>query len=176
MMAILLGAFGWLKSALSAAFALVVKYPTIAAIIALVCMSAWLWHGWNGAAEERDIARAQTAEIIKASEEATRLAVAARAETEKRYKDLANATDKEHEAALADARDATDAFIAANRVRAKVCPGQAIAAAQGGSASVPAEVSTGIIVGESDVRACGDLYSYAVGAHNWAAGLGEAAR
>lgn len=176
MIGLLLGAGAWLKAALSSAFSALARYPWQTACVALLCLSVFLWWRWDVAADDRDTARAQTAEIIKAAEEAERLAIAARAATEKRYKDLANAIDKEHEAALADARDATDSFIAANRVRAKVCPGQAVTTGQGGSAGVPAEVPAGIVVGEADVRVCGDLYTYAVGAHNWAAGLGDASR
>ncbi len=80
----------------------------------------------------------------------------------------AAAAEKEHNDALEDAHDATDRFIDSHRVRANsVCPD---ARTQAPGAGVSPEVPTGIVVDHADVRACGDLYSYAVSAYRWANG------
>lgn len=167
---LLLG-LSWLRSAFSTLLGAVTRWPWQCALVAAVALSWWQWSGKREALEERDMARAQIAQIIAASEEAGRLAIAARAATELRYRNLANAIDKEHSAALADARSDTDAFIARNRVsKAAGCPsGTTAASSQGGSASIPAEVPADpVLVGSADVQTCAAVTTYAVDAFKWA--------
>ena len=122
--------------------------------------------------------RAELAAVVRdyedAQAEATRHALAAKAETERRYRELAERTDREHSQLAAAADSATDRFIAANRVRCQAAggsPGGTVAAADDHGAGISAPVSPGIILGEADVRACAALYAYSVSAHAWANGL-----
>ena len=83
-------------------------------------------------------------------------------------KEQARAADQSHEKQLADARSATDRYIAANRVRTPgSCHSPAPATADAG---VPQEVSSSplVAVSDSDVRACTDAVIYAVEAYRWA--------
>lgn len=161
------------RKAFSTLLGIVTNWPWQTAVVAALALSWWLYHGKQDALDERDAALAQNAQILAASKEAERLAIAAREATERRYRDIANAIDKEHEAALADARDATDAYIVRMRTKATSCPsGSAVAASQGGGAGLPEITTTStVLVEESDVRICGDLYTYANAAHDWASGL-----
>lgn len=43
----LISALGWLRKAAGAVLGFVARYPWQAACVALLCASAWLWHGWN---------------------------------------------------------------------------------------------------------------------------------
>ncbi len=125
----LLGALGWLRKAAGAALDVARRYPLQAALIALLCLSGWLWHGKGKALAERDAARAEIAAVIEAQKQATAAALAARAKTEKLTKDLAHATDQ-HAADL----DAISRRALADRMR-----GQAPRCASGGAvaAAVP---------------------------------------
>lgn len=89
-----------------------------------------------------------------------------------RQKEIAHASDIKHDQEMADQRAATDRYIAAHRLR----PSPSVhtgPAAKDGSASVPPEVSSDIIMDQADVRACGDLYTYALDAHDWAQTLAK---
>lgn len=94
---------------------------------------------------------------------------------ETRTRQLAERIDNEQARNQAIARDAVDNYIAANRVRS---PDRGIACATPAPASdtdtgilegVPAD--TLVYVSDSDVRACSAAVIYAVGAHDWVAGL-----
>ena len=52
----LLGALGWLRKALSAALALVARYPLQCALVASLALLAWTWHGRSKAIGQRDSA------------------------------------------------------------------------------------------------------------------------
>lgn len=101
-----LKALGWAKTALTALRQLVAKYPLQCALVALLCLSGWLWMGKREALAERDAARAQIVAIAKAQKEAERLAKQARAETERVSKDLAHATTEQSRSLDADSRRA----------------------------------------------------------------------
>jgi len=147
-------------------------FIAIGAAIALgIC-----WWGWSRAADQRDEARETIAELVAASKAAQKLAESQKAAVEARYRELAERASNDHENANLRASDATDRFIAANRVQ---CPADrraaspAITAAEYHGASVPVDVSadTFVSVSESDVRACSAAAAYAVSAYEWAAGL-----
>lgn len=137
-------------------------YLTIAAVIALAAFAAWVWRlddlretykaKWQDTAQEY-------ADFRKEMTDRTTQAIA-------KEKAQAAAADKEYTHALDDARDDTDRFIAANSVRQeRVCPNASTPAP---SPSVPTPVSTGVVVDQADVRACGSLYAYAASAYRWA--------
>lgn len=81
----------------------------------------------------------------------------------------------DHETRRAPIADATDRFITDRGMQCSPNPdsGGTSAAAQGDSASVPAPVPASVVVDTADVRACGDLYNYALSAHLWAVGLAD---
>lgn len=110
----LLGIGKWLREAAGGVFSAAMRYPWQAALIALLCLSGWLWLGKGKALAERDAARAEIAAVIEAQKQATAAAIAARANTEKLTKELADATDQ-HAADL----DAISRRALADRMRAK---------------------------------------------------------
>lgn len=110
----LLSALGWLRKAARAALDLARRYPLQAALIALLCLSGWLWHGKRTIEQKLIVAEAQIAAVIEAQKQATERAKEARAATEKLTKELADATDQ-HAADL----DAISRRALADRMRAK---------------------------------------------------------
>ena len=56
----LLGAAKWAREAAGALFGLIRTYPLLAALIASLCLSGWLWRGKQSALAERDAARDET--------------------------------------------------------------------------------------------------------------------
>lgn len=115
------------------------------------------------------------AKIESAQKEAKANAIAAKAETERKYAQKAMEADREHQTELADARASADAYIRAHRVPAGTCGASSGAVAAGGDSDtgVPASVPANVIVAEADVRACTDLYTYGVKAHDWALSLSQ---
>ena len=135
--------------------------------LALAAFAAWVWRvddlRETYKAKWQDMAQ-EYADFRKEMTDRATQAIA-------KEKAQAAAADKEYTHALDDARDDTDRFIAAHSVRQeRVCPN---APASAPSASVPAPVPTGVVLDQTDVRACGDLYAYALSAHNWANGVNE---
>ena len=63
----LLGIGRWLREAATGLFRLARTYPLQAAIIALLCLSGWLWHGNT----KRDRAIARWEQAAKASQQAS---------------------------------------------------------------------------------------------------------
>ena len=90
-----------------------------------------------------------------------------KAAVERKYKEQADATDKAYEAELAEARSAVDEYIRTHRVRSSSV-GATPSATDNSRASLPAEVpAAGVVVAETDVRACNDAIEYAWAAHGW---------
>ena len=148
-------------------------YAAIAAAIALW----WLYSAGhsNGLAKGRAELAAAVEAYEDAQAESERLHLAAKAEQERRYAELAERADNDHDRNQAAASTATDRFIAANRVRdcrpvAGATSG-AVAAPDDHDTGVSESLPAGIVLGEVDVRACAALYTYAVSAHDWAKGL-----
>ena len=136
--------------------------------IALALLSALLWRG-------RDNALAELATFKAAQKEATAKAIAARKAEEKRLASHAERIDREHKTELANAMDAADAYIRANRVRCEAGTASGTIAATpdrdtGVSEGMPA---TGVLVSEGDVQACSAATAYALKAREWALGLNE---
>lgn len=157
---------GWAKVALNAVAALIVRYPLQAALVASLCLSGWLWRGWNKAE-----AKIEAIELAaKQSEALHRAAIKAQQD---KFDRLKKETDDGYKAALADAGDRTDRFIAANRVRGKSCAIEAAAPGQGEGAGSPQEPSAEafVAVTEADVKACAGAWVYAQASYEWAQGL-----
>ena len=119
-------------------------------------------------------ARATIAQMEQASKQARDAQIAANLATEARYRAQAEKTDHDHQTELASAYDAANRFIAANRVRPdhSRSTGPAIAPAEDHGAGVSAPVPEGtVLVSPADVQACTSATSYAISAHEWAAGI-----
>lgn len=158
-------ALAWLKSRLSALLGVVVRYPLQAALILSLCACWWLWRGKERA---QDNLTAAYAAWDKAKVDQEALRVKERADYERK----ADAADTEYHAALAGVRADTARFIASRRVQpSRISAAQPVSEAD--TAAVPEAVPSGVVVGEADVRACADLYVYAVSAHDWAVSVGK---
>jgi len=138
-----------------------------------------LWWAYHSGYQSRDKqADAEMAAMV-ASVEAAQIEAAAAQQAindaaEARYQELAERSDNEHARNLEAARSDAARYIAAHRVRPasdSSASGGADSAADSNGAGISTPVPAGIIVGEADLLACTDLYTYAVGAHDWAAGL-----
>lgn len=162
----LLTALGWAKKALTALADLARRYPREAAIIALLCLCGWLWHGKTRADD-------RTRAIVAASERAEADMLAAIKAQQDGYNILAKEADREHTQALADAGNRTDRFIAANRVRPETCqPDRAAEASQGDAATAPQVTpADAVLVEAADVRACSAAAVYAQSSYEWAQGM-----
>lgn len=164
----LLGVGTWLKNAISAAFALVVKYPVIAAVIALVCLSAWLWHGKQVALDRADAFKQVAVDEIRAhkatkanyrtaQEQAAKLE-AARLERVKVIQESINDTSKEsYERRLADLRTRYDRLRAQSGASADgkagtvAVPGVSVTA--GGTSEAPRdELSWRLTAAEQSIQ------------------------
>jgi hypothetical protein len=160
----LLGIGGLLKQGLSALFGLIRTHPWQAACLALLLASLWLWQGRN---EARD----QLAQRIAAEKGATGAQKRVNDAVQTHYTEKAHEADTKHDDMVAEAFDATARYIDKHRLQPADRTCQAPAPASGDGAGVPPEVPAGVVVGEADVRACADLYAYAVSARSWAQSL-----
>lgn len=119
--------------------------------------------------------KAQEAAYVAAQANATQKAQAALAAKEAEYRSKANEADQSYRAELADARAATDRYVASHRVRfsASGAPSGTVATAEDHAAGVLQGMpeSAFVAVSERDVQACTDAYVYAVSAREWALGL-----
>lgn len=131
------------------------------AIPLLVLVALW-WRADSlraGYKQQRDVVRQEYAAFRKEITDRTTAALA-------KEKEQARAADVSHEKELADARSATDRYIDAHRVQpARSCNSAPAATADPG---VPQEVPALVVMDQADVRACGDIYTYAVEAYRWA--------
>lgn len=133
------------------------------------------WEGWKPKAERLDsvidgIVQAETTARIRAEQ--------ARQETERKYAELAERTDREAHIAQEAALDAAERFIAANRVRcapdrsaasAAVAPASSDSAGSGdgpGGTSELDEVSL-VAVPDEDVRICTRNTNRLIAAREW---------
>lgn len=111
----------------------------------------------------------------KASELAEQRARDAIAHQESQWRMRAQIEDTKHEAELADARAATDRYVADHRVQPARNPsaaGGSAADAQGdGTGLREAMPATGVVVSEADVQACTDVTAYALSLREWAVEL-----
>lgn len=143
----------------------------------------WLYSAGfdNGLAKGRAELAAYQEDVTAAQAEAERLALAAKAEQEARYRELAERTDENAAIAQQAALSAADAFIRNNRVRCPAVggvPSGTIASAGGDSAGradrsdSPAELAGELVaVPASDVRICTINTARLIAAQEWANGL-----
>ena len=162
----LLKVLGWAKTGLTVLADLARRYPLQMALIAFLCLSGWLWRGWDKAEARIDAMEA----AAKQSEALHRAAIKAQQD---KFDRLKKETDDGYKAALADAGDRTSRYIDTHRLRGKSCAIEAAAPGQGESAGSPEKPAAVpfVAVSEADVKVCGSLYAYSLAAHQWAQGL-----
>ena len=155
-----------MKTGLTALWGIIVRYPWQAAVIALLALSGWLWHGKSVAMAERDSCHA-------ASAESARLAKAQRDAQIAALQQHAKDADHAYQTQTVAARDATDRYVADHRVQPASSPSAAPAAGQGDGAAVPQSLPASPLVAVSvdDLHKCSDATAYAIAAHDWADGL-----
>ena len=178
----LLGAAKWAREAAGALFGLIRTYPLLAALIASLCLSGWLWRGKQSALAERDAARDETAQVIKAGQQALAAQIKLHDETKAAYAAKAKEANDDYAKDLAAASTAADRYANANRVR-KVCvsrPSETSGPAEDNHSAVPEvpAAETLVAITRADFDKCTALYPYANGAYKWGvvlreAGLGE---
>ena len=134
--------------------------PLLCLCVILALWGAWERSGKLKALDQRDQCRTAS----QAAAEATK---AKRDKERKQYQEKATHAEQEYRAALADARSATDRYIAAHRVqpardlRAPAALGKADHPAE------PAEVpGAAIVVAEPDVHRAAECQAYGVACHN----------
>lgn len=156
-------------------WALVLRHRIpIALAAALLGLVAASWHYRSAYHAERALRVADRAAYGQAQAEAALIAKRALDATEARYRRIADNADREHQTRLVDARSATDAHIARMRTKAAACPASgAVASAQGGGASVSANVSTELVMAEADVRAAAEWQAFGSACRNWAMTLAK---
>jgi hypothetical protein len=104
----------------------------------------------------------------QASQAAQRAQEALRTQERTTYAHQAAEADRRHIDDLASARAATDAFIRQHRVQPQGHSGPAEPIGQASPAPVPADLSTGIVVDERDVRAAAEWQSFGLACRDWA--------
>jgi len=158
----LLGLWRWLKQALGALLSLARRYPLQCALIASLCLSVWLWRGLNAErAKVSDLTAllvSERAAYVTAQAEAERLAIEARAATEKLSKGLADAADAQARHLDADSRrNLADRVRKAPRCEASgsVAPGVPVDPARdtgAGSAGVSFTIAEAEALRQHEVR------------------------
>lgn len=149
--------------ALDALIAFYKRWRGLLPYIPLIALIAFLWiklYGflwWDGAIEQRDKARAETAAVIQAGKEALAQQIALNEATKAKYEAAAKEADHDYRIALADADRRTDDFIRNNRVRKAGGSGASVANApaegEAAGGSDPAR-SDAVLVSADDVRIC----------------------
>lgn len=175
----LLGAAKWAREAAGALFSLIGRYPLHAALIASLCISGWLWRGKQSAIAERDAARAETAQVIKAGQQA--LAAQKKEYDDARAKGAAIKKDQDNDNKTdrAAASAAGDKYAANNGLR-KVCRSGAVQTSASAENSDPqvsghtAPETELVAITRADFDKCTALYPYANGAYKWGVVLREA--
>lgn len=136
-------------------FKLALAHPWQAALIFAVCALFWQ----HRAIGQRDATIAARDALIADMQAKARQARATSVT-------IAKDSDDAHETRLADNRDRTTVFIAANRVRTQACVSAPAESEAAGASEVAAPVPL-VALSEPDVKACGDLQAYAWSAYEW---------
>lgn len=150
------------------------RWPMQTAIIALLCLSAWLWRGWGheAAARHDDAAKFAAAQV-----EADAIAQRALAETERKYRIKADDADQKHIADMGRIHAVADRYIAVHRVRVvnQGPTGETVAPAGDSGPGLPETVPADpfVVILASDVHACSAAVKYGIDAHDWALGLNK---
>ena len=171
-----------LKRAIGAAtalFGIISRYPWQAAVIALLAVSALLWRGKANALDERDAARAETAQLIvtyrNAQKEAEAAQIAANKATEARYSAIAKETNHDYQIALGDAQRRASDYISRMRIKTlDRSPRAAFTAPADNGPGVPADPAANtelVAVKPDDINACTVDHEYALGAYKWGQSL-----
>lgn len=173
------GALKRLLSGLTALWGLIRHHPKEAAIIALLALSAWQYRGKRAAFTERDAARAQTAQVITAGQQALAAQIKLHDETKAAYAAKAKEANDDYAKDIAAANTAGDKYAAANRVRGKACVGRASQTSASAEVADPGvlEVTATealVAITRADFDKCTALYPYANGAYKWGVALREA--
>jgi hypothetical protein len=162
----------WLLSAWSGfkrLLRIALAYPLQAAIIALLCLSAWLYWSKQNVRETVAQREATIAQMEQASKDAKAAQIAMNAERTRKDTDNAKQSDSRYIAAQAAAGDATIRYIDRWRVQPNRCSGQTNSAPQGDNSEVLDAMSARtILVSERDLQACTGATTYAIEAHNHA--------
>ena len=139
-----------------------------------MALALGLWH-YHGAYKAQVALRAaDKASYVAAQEIARQKAEQARAATEASYKALADQKDKKYATEIADARDASERYIASHRVRAETAQGgagSAAAASQGSGPASPDRSSEApflVSVTPDDIRICTENTARLEKAREWA--------
>lgn len=179
-----LRAFGVLRQGVSIAFDFARNNPWQFALAIALCFSGWLWRGKQSALAERDAARAETAQVITAGQQALAAQIKLHDETKAAYAAKAKEANDDYAKDLAAASTAADRYANANRVRGKACvgrPSETSSPAENsdpGISQIPATETELVAITRADFDKCTALYPYANGAYKWGvvlreAGLGE---
>jgi hypothetical protein len=142
----------------------------IIAALALLCLGFGLWgllerHG-------RLAALSAAADRERALAGAVADQKALRDREAKHYQEQAREADTRYTTVLAGVRSDTARFVASRRVQdggVRASGGER----QAGGPELPESLPATTLVDTVDVQACGDLYAYAVSAHDWAATVGQ---
>lgn len=161
-------ALGWAKTAVTALFRVLAAYPWQAAVIALLCLSGWLWRDgaqWKFAYQNEHKAYGIfRAKVIDNTKEYTARAIAAKKKTEADNARKAQIADQNYNALLQRFRDSVRAQ--ANRGS----PGGDNLSRASSSTGLP-EIATGpteFLISTDDALKCADLGAYAQSAYEWA--------
>jgi len=146
---------------------------------AAIGVALLLWRvyeaGYDSAQDKCDVRMAAYVASVEAAQvKAGEAQQAVNDAAQARYQELAERSDNEHARNLEAARSDVARYIAAHRLRPAPDSGESSRADStpaSDGAAVPEGLPAGVVVGEADLLACTDLYTYAVGAHDWAAGL-----
>jgi len=161
----LLTGLGAIRKGLAAVFGVIVAYPWQAACIALLCLSAWCWHGWDGAkADVATCEAARKADTAKWNAEVA-AAKAATAAAKQKGKEVSSDTETYHTRLVADTGRKRD-YVAAHSVPAT----RPAAPASAGSSDDPPVHAEGPAVPAVEVPAsvidtCDADYTYAQSAY-----------
>jgi hypothetical protein len=165
----------WLLSGIKRIFRLALAYPLQAAIIALLCLSAWLYWSKQNLRDTVAQREATIAQMKQASKDATAAQIALNAERTRKETDNAKQSDLRYVAAQTAAGDATVRYIDRWRVRPNSCRSETDSAAESSHSEVSDAMSARtILVSERDVQACSAATGYAIEAHNHAVSQIEA--
>lgn len=164
--------------ALGALISAIRRNPWQFALIASLCLSAWLYMGKRSETRRADAWHHAWQAQKNASDAAAAAQKALNAKIQSTYQEQADGAQERHIARDAGMRSATADFIRANRVQ----PGQCEAGASNPSpaasgAPVPQEPTASpvmVAVEQSDVETCAADYGYALSAYEWAKGLLDA--
>lgn len=105
----------WLRAALQAVVAWIGRNRLLAAVIALLCLSGWLWNRGNVALDQ--VAAIKAAQHTAANNQAT-----VNHEPARKSADIARKSDDEAPAYYAAGHSAADAYADAHSVRGASCP------------------------------------------------------